>query len=353
MTESDPFSTLQRSLRSPIFFCAGESSGDMYAALLAEHIRHCMPHIRMYGIGGPEMQRAGIMIVKPYHDMQVFGFNAALTSLSASFRTYREIVYLLKTVRPGTFIPVAYPGLNLLLCRQAKKLGAQVFYFMPPQIWAWGMFRKHFVRKWVDTVISVFLFEHHLYSTLGVHSILIKNPLERTLQNYRRTDTRPCIGFMPGSRARDAKRQLPIMSRAIVQILVSWSDIRCVFIVPDRDDPLNTVVQKTADRLNRPYYGKRVSMVYENRYAAMKQCDMLVIASGTASLEAYLMHIPQVFVHKPSFIDQYFLKPFLSVDEYNLVNLMCGEKRVPTCIRRDPEMIVQFIRQRIMCDLFD
>lgn len=353
MSENDPFTTFQRSLRSPVFFCAGEPSGDMYAALLAGHIRRSMPHIRMYGIGGPEMQGAGITILKPYHNMQVFGFNAALTSLSASIRTYQDSVSLLKTIRPGTFIPVAYPGLNLLLCRHAKRLGARVCYFMPPQIWAWGMFRKYFVRTWVDTVISVFPFEHHLYSKLGVHTILVRNPLEKALQKYQRTDRRPCIGFMPGSRTRDAKRQLPILSRTIAKILVSWSDIRCVFIVPGRHDPLNRIVQKAADRLNRPYHSRRVSVVCESRYAAMKQCDMLVIASGTASLEAFLMHVPQVFVHKPSFIDYYFLKPFLSIDEFNLVNLMCGEEKVPTCIRRDPGMIVQFILQRIMRDLFD
>jgi lipid-A-disaccharide synthase len=353
MAENGQFNMFQRCLRSPIFFCVGEPSGDTYAALLAEHFQHSMPHIRMYGIGGPEMHRAGVTILKPYHDMQVFGFGSALTSLSTSIRTYHDIVSLLRTIRPGTFIPVAYPGLNLLLCRQAKKMGAQVHYFMPPQIWAWGMFRKHFVRKWVGTVISVFPFEHHLYSNLGINSVLVENPLLSALQKYRRTDTRARIGFMPGSRLRGAKRQLPVMSRVISRILDSYPDIRCVFIVPGRHDPVYTVVQKTADRLNRSYHGKRVSVAFENRYAAMKQCDMLVIASGTASLEAFLMHVPQVFVHRPSFIDYYFLKPLLKVTEYNLVNLVHGEKLVPTCIRRNSEMIVQFIHQSHMRDLFD
>jgi lipid-A-disaccharide synthase len=353
MAKNGTFDTLQHCLRSPVFFCAGEPSGDLYAALLAGYFRREAPHVRMYGVGGPAMQGAGITVLKPYSDMQVFGFNAALRSLSASIRAYQDIASLLRTIRPGTFIPVAYPGLNLLLCRHAKRLGARVCYFMPPQIWAWGKFRTYFVRRWVDTVISVFPFEHHLYRTLGVNALLVKNPLEKMLRKYHRIGRSPCIGFMPGSRVRDARRHLPIMSRVAAQVLGSRPDVRCVFIVPHENGLLHAAAQNAADMINRQGNEERALVKTVNRYALMKNCDLLIISSGTASLEAFIMRIPQIFVHRPSFIDYYFLKPFLSIDEYNLVNLMCGEKLVPTCIRRDPEAIAHFIQQHIVHDLRD
>ncbi len=347
MEARDMLGGLGQKMRPPFFFCAGEPSGDMYGALLARSVRSSHPHVRMFGVGGPHMQKAGIAIVKPYRGMQVFGFGSALVSLFASLRTYHEIVHVLKTIRPRTFIPVAYPGMNLLLCRYARKLGAKVYYFMPPQIWVWGMFRKHFVRAWVDTVISAFPFEHRLYSRLDVRSVLIQNPLEGTLRTYRRTDTRPCVGFMPGSRVRDARRQLPVMSRVAARVLVTRPDVRCVFIIPQKNGPLHAAVQNAADVLNRQVEGERVAVETDDRYAIMKNCDLLVVSSGTASLEAFLMHIPQVFVHRPSFIDYYFLKPFLKIKEFNLVNLLHAEEKIPACVHRDSNVLVRFIQQNL------
>ncbi|UCC11400.1 MAG: hypothetical protein JSW02_08600 [candidate division WOR-3 bacterium] len=347
MRAQDFLGELGHKMRQPLFFCAGEPSGDMYAALLAGHIRSIHPHARMFGVGGRQMQEAGITIVKPYHDMQVFGFASALVSVCASLRTYHEIVQLLKTIRPRIFIPVAYPGMNLLVCRYAKKLGAEVYYFIPPQIWAWGMFRKHFLRAWVDTVISILPFEHRLYSRLGVNTVLIQNPLERTLRAYRRTNRKPCIGFMPGSRVRDARRQLPMMSRVAARVLGSRPDMRCVFIIPEKNGSLHRAVRETTDMLNRQVEEERTAIETEDRYAVMKNCDLLIVSSGTASLEAFLMHVPQIFVHKPSFIDHYFLKPFLRIKEFNLVNLLHEEGKVPACVHRDSDVLVQFIQQNL------
>ena len=143
------------------------------------------------------------------------------------------------------------------------------------------------------------------------------------------------------------------MSRVAAQVLGSRPDMRCVFIVPHKNGLLHAAVQNAADMINRQGNEERALVKTENRYAVMKNCDLLIISSGTASLEAFLMRVPQIFVHRPSFIDYYVLKPFLSIDEYNLVNLMCGEKLVPTCIQRDTGMIAQFIRQHIVHDLFD
>ncbi len=347
MEARDMLGGLGQKMREPLFFCAGEPSGDMYAALLAGYIQRINPHATMFGVGGPHMREAGIRIVKPYHGMHVFGFGPALGSLFASIRTYHEIVHLLKTIRPRTFIPVAYPGMNLLICRYAKKLGAEVYYFMPPQIWAWGMFRKHFLRAWVDTVISILPFEHQLYSNLGVNTVLIQNPLERTLRAYRRTDRKPCIGFMPGSRVRDARRQLPAMSRVAARVLGSRPDMRCVFIIPEKNGLLHEAVRETTDMLNRQVGEQRTVIETEDRYAVMKNCDLLILSSGTASLEAFLMHVPQIFVHKPSFIDRYFLKPFLRIREFNLVNLLHTEEKVPACVHRDSNVLVQFILQHL------
>jgi len=152
---------------------------------------------------------------------------------------------------------------------------------------------------------------------------------------------------MPGSRVRDARRQLPVMSRVAARVLGARPDIQCVFILPEKNGLLHALVQETADMLNRQVKEERAVVETEDRYAIMKNCDLLIVASGTASLEAYLMHVPQIFVHKPSLIDHHFLKPFLKIKEFNLVNLLHPEQKVPACVHRDDDVLVQFIQQNL------
>ncbi|UCG92197.1 MAG: DUF354 domain-containing protein, partial [candidate division WOR-3 bacterium] len=213
-----------------------------------------------------------------------------------------------------------YTGMNLLLCQYAKKLGCVVYYFLPPQIWAWGEFRKFFIKKWVDTAISVFPFEYAFYRKRGIETVYFENPLFDELKKFKRSDVSKRIGFMPGSRQSEINRNLPIMVEVMKRVVQERTDVEfCLIRYPESSQRLYDSV---------PY----AKVVTKDRYQAMKNCDLLITSSGTASLEAAIMEIPQVFVNRPSFFDWYVSKKFLKINEYNLANIYFNKKIVPSYV---------------------
>jgi lipid-A-disaccharide synthase len=328
-------------INGPIFICAGEPSGDLYAAHLIELIKKDNQKIKFYGIGGSRMARSGVEILGDYQGMSMmtFGFSAGLAGIASNHRTYRKIRYLIRETRPETFIAVAYPGVNLPLCKYARSHGAIVYYVMPPQIWAWGRFRKFFLKKWVDLVISLFPFEHRFLHRFGIHSILLENPLRRELQKYRRRDHKKRIGFMPGSRPGMIKRNMPVII-ALVEAMKKTNagpETEYILIIPPY------ISQFHFQLLNPGPF----SISYDH-YQAMRDCDLLVTCSGTASLEAAFMDIPQVFFHRPSFFDYYIARRFIRLKEYNLANLYFETKITTSYICRSIKDLVALLTKHMI-----
>ena len=195
----------------PVFISVGEPSGDLYASYLVRDIRADNPGLRVFAIGGENTADKGADVLLDYKSMMTFGFAGGVLSSLRNYSIYKKIARLVYKTRPKTFVGVAYPGLNLLLCKYAKYLGCRVYYFLPPQIWAWGTFRKYFIKQWVDKVISVFPFEYEFYKEMGIDTVFMKNPLFVALKKYKRKDFHTRIGFMPGSRKSEIKRNLPVM----------------------------------------------------------------------------------------------------------------------------------------------
>ena len=322
-------------LEMPAFFCAAEPSGDLYAGLFIGELKQAFPEARILGVGDGRMSEAGAEIVLEYTRLMSFGLKESLLSAARNYSAYREVTRWLYRLSPRAFVAVAYPGLNLLLCRYAKKRGMKVFYLLPPQIWAWGEFRKYFIKKWVDTVVSVFPFEAECYRRLGIETIQIANPLIHELRVYERNDHRKRIGFMPGSRPSHIKRNMVVVMDIVNMLNRQMADIECCLIAYDKQQArdLKGIVKN------------RMCVVHENRYQVMKNCDLLVIGSGTASLEAALLDVRQVFFHRPPFLDYYILRRFLGIREYNLVNIYYGKQVVPTC--------VGYNRARLVNSLYD
>ncbi len=332
---------LGRNLKGPVFICAGEPSGDLYGAHLVDLIKKDNPKMRFCGIGGPRMARSGIDILHDYSEMSMmtFGFYAGLAGIAQNYRTYRKICRLIRKIRPEVFIAVAYPGVNLLLCKYAKNHGAAVFYIMPPQIWAWGRFRKFFLKKWVDLVISLFPFEHRFLQRFGIHSILLENPLRRELRKYRRRDRKKRIGFMPGSRPGMIKRNMPVIQKlvAVIKCLKGSAGTEYVLILPPS-------INQFPFHLPNPC----PFTVSNDHYQAMRDCDLLVTCSGTASLEAAFMDIPQVFFHRPSFFDYHVARRFISLKEYNLANLYFEKKITTSYICRSIKDLVALLTKHMI-----
>jgi len=315
---------------TPIFFCAGEPSGDVYAGLLIKQLRKRFPDARILGVGDGNMRKSGAEIVFGYERLMAFGLSDSLSSLFSHYSFYRKIARCLLGMDPRTFVAVAYPGVNLLLCRIAKRHGIEVYYMLPPQIWAWGGFRKRLLKRWVDVVISVFPFEADFYRRLGFDTMLIDNPLVSSLGRYARKDRRERIGFMPGSRRSHVARNLPVALYLARFIRNRRPDIDLCLIVFDAGH-----ARELADRQNV------LKVVHQDRYQIMKNCDLLFVSSGTASLEAAVMEIPQIFFHNLSFLDDHILRKFVTIREFNLANLYYGKNVVPCYVTSNGKRLRQ------------
>ena len=308
-------------MEMPVFFCAGEPSGDVYAGLYIEQLKKRFPNARVLGVGGGSMRKSGAEIVLGFGQLMSFGLANSFCNLFRNYLSYRYIAKQLYHRDVKTFVAVAYPGVNLLLCRLAKKLGLRVYYLLPPQLWAWGTFRKYLMKRWVDAAISVFPFETDFYRRQGINVIALPNPIVDELSRYERNDRRRRIGFMPGSRRSHIRRNLPVIMDLARSLQHKGVDVELCVIAYDSEQ---------ARELNCRQ--KVLSVYHKNLYQTMKNCDLLIVCSGTASLEAAAMKIPQVFFHRVSFIDYYILRRFLHVREFNLANLFFGEKIVPCLV---------------------
>jgi lipid-A-disaccharide synthase len=328
--EQIPFET-------PIFFCAGEPSGDLYAGLFIRELKKNSPHVRIFGVGGPRMRHSGAELLFKYERMMTFGLSNGPGSFLDNYFMYKKIARKMRAVNPRIFVAVAYPGINLLLCRLAKKMGMRVYYLLPPQIWAWGAFRKYFVKKWVDLVVSFFPFEADFYRRCGIKTVLVDNPLVSELRHYTRNDYRKRIGFMPGSRPSQVRRNLPVVQELIGSIKAHDARIECCLIVYDPKENYTLHAELKDTRI-----------CHENQYQVMKNCDLLVTGSGTASLQAAVMEIPQVFFHRLSYVDDFILRRFVHTREINLPNLYYEQAFVPCFVTSNYRFLVRELRSWVL-----
>jgi len=327
-----------RSLKfdDPLFISVGEPSGDLYASYLIRAIKVKNPNSKIFAIGSKNMANSGADILMDYNKLMTLGFTSGILASLRNYSIYKKIGRMMYKIRPKTFIGVAYPGMNLLLSKYAKNIGCTVYYFLPPQIWAWGTFRKYFIKQWVDIVISVFPFEYEFYRKIGINTVAMENPLFCALEKYKRRNFNKRIGFMPGSRKSEIKRNLPVIIELVKRIRQRINDIECSLILHPDSIPSSRDIVTGATSKSVP----GMIITTENRYQVMKDCDLLIICSGTASLEATVMKIPQVFFNRPAFLDYYLLRRFLKINEYNLTNLYYKKNVVPSFISVDATYLI-------------
>jgi len=330
-----PENDLSGLFHGTVFINACEPSADMYAALFIRNLLDKRPDLRIIGIGGPEMATEGVELFGDYRDLMAFGLSAAARNVATNWRIYRAVARKIYRNRPDIFMPFAYPGINLLLCRYARSLGIRTIYVLPPQIWAWGNFRIYFIKKWVDQIISFFPFEYEYFTRLRIPAIYVENPIKNLLKSYRRTDFKKKVGFMPGSRPREIKRNLPVILEVIDRIKAEHKELQFSIILREKIDLPKTLLST-------------IFTVCNNRYQAMKNCDLIVTCSGTASLEAAFMDIPQVFFNRPSWIDYNLMRRLVTIKEYSLANLYFGRKIVPVYIDRRLDRLYGAVSDEIL-----
>ena len=319
-----------------IMIVAGEASGDLHAGALARELLCSDPSLKLVGVGGTEMKKAGVELLADISSLNVMG----LTEIGGKFKSVISVFFdLLKEMRktrPALLILVDFPDFNLLLARFARRYGVPVMYYISPQVWAWRRGRTRTIAKLVDKMVVILPFEVDFYRQYGVEVEFVGHPLLDALQDVPGKDEArellgidhdsKVIGILPGSRLSEVKKLLGVMLDAVEEIRKVFSDMVCIF-------PLaNTLKRADLSFLDHESL-KKVSIQSGKTSLVMRACDLLLAASGTVTLEAAILGTPLIIVYKLSPVSYRIGKLLVRVPYIGLVNLVAGERLAPELIQ--------------------
>lgn len=331
---------------------AGEASGDMHAAYLVYEIKKINPNITFSGLGGPQMKKSGVLLYEDLTKLAVVGFLEVIKHIKEIKRLFRLILKKVKESKVDAVILVDYPGFNLRLARELKKMGIKVIYYISPQVWAWKENRVKLIKKCTDKMLVLFQFEKKFYARHEIDVTFVGHPLIDTVNMTNSKETflssigllqdKTTIGILPGSRQKEIEHLLPIMLDAAQFIYKKNQNMQ--FLILKAPTLSNDTLNKYFKGINIP-----IKLVETERYDALNACDVCMVASGTATLETAILQKPMVVIYKTSFLTWILAKLFVKIPYIGLVNVVAGKKIVPECLQFDatPKKIAQEIRDII------
>lgn len=333
-----------------ILIVAGEASGDLHAAGVVQELLRRSPHLTVEGIGGDRMRQAGVRLHTYAGELAVVGVVEVLYKLPALWRAYRSMVRLLRERRPDLLVLVDFPDFNLLLARRAFRLGIPVVYFISPQVWAWRTGRIRSIARYVRRLLVIFPFEEGFYRRKGMEALYVGHPLMDRLSASPLMDdarrrleldqTATVVGLLPGSRIGELTRHLPLLLRATRRLLLARPDLR-VIIAAAEGLPLDLVGSYLKQE------GSSARVVQGRTYEVMAASDLILVASGTATLEAAIIGTPMVIVYRLSFLSWLLGRLLIRVPYIGMVNLVAGKAIVPELVQFEatPERVADEARR--------
>lgn len=323
-----------------IMLSAGEASGDLHGATMCRALLALDPGLRLIGMGGPRMAAAGVEILVDPTAHAAMGTSEAIGRVPGLYRAYKLLVRRLREARPMAMVLIDFPEFNLRLAKQARRAGIPVVYFIPPQLWAWRRGRIRQMAKRVTRVLAAFPFEESLYEEAGVPVEFVGHPLldvvpsdldrakarERLCLGERQT----LVGLLPGSRRQEVERLLPFMLDAAARL--SRADGRRCFVLglaASVDRGLVTVHLRRASEAGGP----PVEVVEGLTHEVMAASDALLIASGTATLEAALLGAPMVVCYRVSRLTEVVARLLTRSVWISLPNIVAGRGAVPEILQ--------------------
>ena len=319
---------------------AGEASGDLLAGLLLAGMRARWPAATSGGIGGPQMAKQGFDAWWPHHKLAVHGFSWEL------LRRYREIVGIRASLgdrlladKPDVFIGVDAPDFNLALEARLKQHGVKTVHFVCPSIWAWRPERVEKLRQSTDHVLCIFPFEPALLASHGIASTYVGHPLANVIpMEPDKAAARHALGLqpedevvaiLPGSRQSEIRHLALRFFKAAALMLNARAAIK--FIVP----AVPGLLPEITAIAERSGIGSRLQLLTGQSHTALAACDVTLIASGTATLEAALFKRPMVIGYHMSWLSWQIMRRKRLQPWVGLPNILCRDFVVPELLQDD------------------
>lgn len=333
-----------------IAIVAGEASGDLLGSMLMTAIKEAAPSVRFIGIGGPKMQAIGMDVLFPMEKLAVRGYVEVL-------RHYREIVGIRSKLRerflaepPDLFIGVDAPDFNLDLELALKQSGVPTVHYVSPSIWAWRGERIHKIKQAVSHVLALFPFEAPLYEKAGVPVTYVGHPLADFLPDQpKRAEMREqmrimpktakVFAFLPGSRQSEVRQLAHTYIETAKLILQKLPEAQ--FLVPLASRETRNIFEEVLWKLEAQQLP--ITMLFGHAHDAMVAADGVLVASGTATLEAALLKRPMVITYKMPALSWWLHKRKMYQRYVGLPNILAGRFVVPEILQDDatPENLAQ------------
>ena len=317
---------------------AGETSGDLLAGLLLDGMKARWPELSSFGIGGPQMARRGFEAWWPHDKLSVHGFGWDV------LLRYREIVGIRNQLKarllaspPDVFIGVDAPDFNLDLEATLKGRGIKTVHFVCPSVWAWRPERLEKIKRSVDHVLCIFPFEPALLAQHGIAATYVGHPLAQVIpMQADRAQARaqlglrqdmPVVAILPGSRTSEVKHLASRFFQAAA--FIKQAQPATQFIVP----AVPMLKQQIMAAAQASGLGESVTVLEGQSHAALAACDVTLIASGTATLEAALFKRPMVIAYRMGALSWRLMSAKRLQPWVGLPNILCGEFVVPELLQ--------------------
>lgn len=316
---------------------AGEASGDLLAGLLLAGLRERWPGLTAQGIGGPRMAAQGFEAWWPHHKLSVFGYVDALLHLREIIGIRRRLAKRLLADPPELFIGVDAPDFNFGLEAQLRAAGVKTVHFVCPSIWAWRGERVQKIARSADHVLCLFPFEPALLEVHGIAATYVGHPLADAIPlEPPRTASRSALGMaadelvvalLPGSRRSEIRYIAEPLLQAAAILQRARPELRFVMpVAPGLKELLEPLVQRHA-------LGVRLQLLEGRSHEALAACDVTLVASGTATLEAALFKRPMVIAYRMHWLNWLRLRSRRYQPWVGLPNVLAGEFLVPELLQ--------------------
>jgi lipid-A-disaccharide synthase len=315
---------------------AGEASGDLHGSKLVSALKARLPKARFTGMGGTKMQKAGVDTLFGIERMGAVGIVEALGDFAHYYKVYRTLMREIASRSYDAVILIDYPTLNLRLAKQSKRFDCPVFYFISPQVWAWRKGRIQDIRNSVRKMFVILPFEEKIYLDAGVDAEFLGHPFvdlvhpsrtrKESRKKYALNPEIKTIGLVPGSRMNEVNSLLDVMVQAAQKIHSELGSCQFLLPVADSIDP-----DLLRQRLGANPLG--IQLIEGEPYDVINSCDMLIIASGSATLEAGILGCPMVIIYKLNPLTYILAKLLVNTPLVGLVNIVAEEEVVPELIQ--------------------
>lgn len=328
---------------------AGEASGDLLGFHLIQALQAERSDISFIGIAGPKMISLGAKSLYPMEKLSVRGYVEVLKHLYGLLKLRKQLLQQLIDEKPDVFVGIDAPDFNFWLERKLKSKGIPTIHYVSPSIWAWRKGRIHKIKRAVSHMLTLFPFESSIYEQVNVpvtyvgHPLADILPIEPDVQGTREVLKIQAnvivVAMLPGSRQSEVSQhaKLFVETAQIIQKEYAESQTEVLFLVPLITRETRAIFETAihAAYLSQPDLTFSMQIMFGHAHDAMEAADVVIVASGTATLEAALLKKPMVITYKMPFLSWQILKRMQYLPYVGLPNILAGKFLVPELLQNE------------------